>query len=127
MIKSKYDIFWVGFLTFMLCWCFLFFVISFSQFLFHYKILGMGMLVDKDALPLCLIALTGLLFFCLFLWREANIVTIDTSHKIITFKNIFTRQTEKFYLTNFLVLWIHYKGQDETIIKSFILFKTKSI
>ena len=61
----------------------------------------MGMLVDKDALPLCLIGLTGLFFFCLFLWREANIITIDTSHKIITFKNIFTRHTDKFLFDQF--------------------------
>src|SRR6478752_4829762 len=95
MIKSKYNTFWFGFLMFMLCWGFLFFVIGFSQFVFHYKIFGMGMLVDEDALPLCLIGLTDSLFFCLFLCHEANIITIDPIHKIIAFKNIFTRRTDK--------------------------------
>lgn len=79
----------------MLDWCFLFLVVGFSQYFFHYKILEMGMLVDKDALPLCLIGIIGFSFFCSFLWREANIITIDTIRNIIAFKNIFTRHTDK--------------------------------
>jgi hypothetical protein len=96
MIKSKYDTLWFGFLTYMLCWCLFFFLIGFSQYFLNYKILGIGMRLDINALPLCFIGLTGTFFFCLFLWREANIISIDPLGKIISFKNIFTRRTESF-------------------------------
>ena len=82
------------FMTFLL-------VSAFSQTFLDFQIIKMHMPTTKAKIFQFVLPTIGLLLFGSQLWRDANIISIDTFAKTITFQNLFTRKSRLYDFTHF--------------------------
>lgn len=77
------------FMTFLL-------VSAFSQTFLDFQIIKMSMPTTKAKIFQFVLPIIGMLLFGSQLWRDANIILVDTFANTITFQNLFTRKSRMY-------------------------------
>ena len=82
------------FMTFLL-------ISAFSQTFLDFQIIKMSMPTTKAKIFQFVLPILGLLLFGSQLWRDANIILVDTFAKTISFQNLFTRKIRLYDFNHF--------------------------
>lgn len=96
MTKSKSNTF--GFWLMLIATLFMSFLLvsAFSQTFLDFPIIKMSMPTTKAKVFQFVLPTIGVLLFGSQIWRDANIIQIDTFSKTITFRNFFTKRSRQY-------------------------------
>src|SRR5690606_2239973 len=93
MTKSQFNTFGFWLMLIMTLFMTILLVSAFSQTFLDFQIIKMHMPTTKAKLFQFILPILGIILFGSQLWRDANIILIDTFAKTITFQNLYTRKS----------------------------------
>ena len=96
MTKSQFKTFGFWLMLIMTAFMTLLIISAFSQTFLDFKIIKMSMPTTKAKIFQFVLPSIGVMLFGSQLWRDANVITVDTFAKTITFQNLFTRKMRSY-------------------------------